>query len=504
MRKRRFARAVTILLLLAYLPVACGTWKNKGRPPEALDSKPAEIRVTLRDGRQTNITQPHIVGDSLVGTKRISGSREAERVAFLTTDVTKIEVNEISAARVGLLVAGVGVTVLVVMAAASGGGGGGGGGSSTRFSCPLVYSWDGSAWTLDSGTFGGAIARPLARTDVDVLDHLRPDDEGLLRLRINNELEETDYIDALALVAVDHDPDAVIAPGADGRIHALGPFTRPTTARDFEGRDALARVTERDGWSWESALIPREPGSNRTRDGLDLAFPRPPGSRGLLLLDAHNTPWASFLLGELVRAHGGGGANWAAALEADPARASAMGAQLAKEAFLSVSVWDGAAWRFQSLAWEAGPELVKRQVVPIDLSLVPGDVVRVRLEAPASFWLIDHVALAMPSDREVRTTILAPAVVGPGAADDLLATIAAEDGRELTMETGDSFVIGFRAPPIPKGRARTYLLRSTGWYQIRVADSPVDRALLESLEEPGAIATLAAARLNAALAVLAP
>jgi hypothetical protein len=34
---------------------------------------------------------------------------------------------------------------------------------------PLVYSWDGRRWRLDSGTFGGAIMSASTRTDVDNL-----------------------------------------------------------------------------------------------------------------------------------------------------------------------------------------------------------------------------------------------------------------------------------------------------------------------------------------------
>lgn len=68
------------------------------------------------------------------------------------------------------------------------------GGSDQTYSCPLVYSWDGQRWRLDSGTFGGAIMPALARTEVDNLLHAVPVGDSL-RLRITNELNETDHLD---------------------------------------------------------------------------------------------------------------------------------------------------------------------------------------------------------------------------------------------------------------------------------------------------------------------
>jgi hypothetical protein len=172
----------------------------------------------------------------------------------------------------------------------------------------------------------------------------------------------------------------------------------------------------------------------------------------------------------------------------------------AHEAFLRVSVLTDSGWTDQGLAWEAGPEIVKRQVIPLDLTGVSGDTVRVRLHAPASFWLIDFVGLdaSVESPSSVRS-IRARRVVH-GAPADVLETLSAADGRELRLATGDSMELQFDVPAESAGHVRSYLLRSTGWYRIHTAgDGEPDLALLAASVKPGGIAAASAARLNVAL-----
>jgi hypothetical protein len=243
---------------------------------------------------------------------RLSVDQAKAQVGIPLSDVRTIEVRKVDGGRTAALVVGLGVTALAIAAIAAlddwepidlGGNTGSGSG---EYSCPLVYSWDGKEWRLDSGTFGGAIARALARTDVDNLEYATADAAGVLRLKVADELHETDYVDALHVLAVDHAPDVEIVPDGDGRLHAIGSAASPSSATDFAGRDALARVAERDGWHWESVPTGRDPArAADVRDGLILEFARADGAtEAHLVVDGNNTMWAALLLKEFVEAHG--------------------------------------------------------------------------------------------------------------------------------------------------------------------------------------------------------
>jgi len=481
---------------------ACITWKRQSRAPEAVvtNERPDRVRVVLVNNEQVTVFGPAIDGDRLVGWTRPerAGTRDA---LYPLTEVQSLELAVVSKARTAALVTGIGVTAILVIAAIAAATSKPAPTTTTwRWSCPLIYSETDDGWALDSGTFGGAIMRPLRRTDVDNLDFARPR-SGVLTLKLANELDETDFVDAVEVLAVDHQPGTTMGSSPGGTLHALGTLEAPVQAHDYSGRDVLAGVSRPDGRSWESELRARDPTSAAARDGIELSFKRPKHvTSARLVVDARNTPWSSFLLGQFVAAHGNHTADWYAALDAEPARAAEMQAFLAQEAFLRVSVQTRDGWKDRGLVWEAGPELVKRQVIPIDLAGVAGEIVRIRLDAPASFWLVDYVGLDTGPEPPfwARPLGLRRSAAGPQRA--LLDTLAVADGREQPLETGQSVELQFDVPPTEPGRSRSYMVRTTGWYRLQTpeVDEP-DPVFLESVMQPGGVARASAIRLNAAL-----
>ena len=502
--RRLVATALGGVMLLA----ACTTWRRVSKDPEALAAAPMEmrLRVTRHSGSQFELLHPFVTGDSLGGFLQLS-LRDSVRTLIPLRDVRSLEVQRLAGGRTALLVAAIGVTAIAVIGATrdepppppppSG---------PTTFSCPVVYSWDGVRWRLDSGTFGGAIMRALQRTDVDNLDYAVPR-EGTLRLRVANELAETDHLDALAVLVVDHEAGVSVAPDPAGRLHTIGALAAPVRATDGRGTDALARVRDADNWNWESSLSGRDPARDTdVRDGLELAFVRSPGARRAhLVLDGSNTPWSSYLLGSFVAAHGRATQAWYDSLNAEPALARAAAMRLAREGFLAASVRTASGWRPQGMFWEAGPEVVKRQVLELDLAQVEGDTVHVRLESAPAFWLVDRVALDFTADRDLAVHELRLVSARDRAGRDVAPLIAATDDRYYALEPGDAAELRFSVPEPPAGTSRTLLLRSTGWYRIQTpAVGEPDVATLDAVaRDPLGLSRESVVRLNAALARLA-
>jgi len=528
LRKNTDVIRLTAVVLIGSFLHACYSWRTQALDPTrfAGPDPPRQVRVTLASGVQMVLERPVISGDSLIGnrpadppvwaavpyprTQGGTGSVDSGgRVGFALADIRQVALQEIDGGKTGLAVIGIGLTIALVAAAANA--------TWTRppqsqppppcqgnncWSCPHVYSWDESNWRLVSGTFGGAIMHALARTDISNLDFAMPRD-GVLRLKVVNELDETDYVDELTVLAVDHDPDVTVAPDGGGQLHTLGRLSAPLSAHDFRGRDALARVRAADGWNWESNPSGRDTARQADlRDGLEVAFPRPAGARRAhLVVDGNNTPWAAYLLGEFVAAHGRATAAWYDSLEANPAEAHRLFARIADEAFLGVSVWTGERWEDQGRIWEASPELVKRQVLALDLSKIQGDTVRVRLESAPSLWLIDRVALDYATNRPITVHELRADSARAHTGRDIADLVAARDGRVYQLERGDGAEVFYRVPPVPPGQSRSYLLRSSGWYHIHAPaiGVPQEALLRRFITEPGAISRFSVAHLNQAL-----
>ena len=510
MRIRSLGRKTLAGLLFVSLAFAsgCQSWHRKPLAShQQVLAKRHDVRLTLADGRKLELAQARLSGDSIVGRARTQSSGSAFHTGARVDDVVRLEVAEFSTGKTLLLAGGVtavlaGVVALAASSMDLSGGSSTSSSSGSMISCPLVYSWDGEQWRLESGTFGGAIAPGLTRTDVDVLESAASLD-GQLRLRLTNELPETEHVDAIRVVPVDHRPGTIVVPDPEGGVHVLAAATPPIGARDDEGREMLGVVSRVDEWAWESTLRERDPSRTESlRDALELTFRRPAGANSMwLVVDAQNTVWASSLLVSFLNAQGNAVDAWYASLDA-PDRAAAMQQRFIRESFLHVAIATDRGWVDQGYVWEAGPEVMKRQAIPLDLGAVSGDVVRVRLTAPPSFWRIDAALLAVEEtatgSREPLALLSARAAGG-----DHRQLLADVDGRSWTMKTGDAAELAFADSPRPAGWRRSYVLRSTGWYRVETRPGPGDPTLLQRVtDDPDGMARVAVERRNAAIRAL--
>jgi hypothetical protein len=277
---------------------------------------------------------------------------------------------------------------------------------------------------------------------------------------------------------------------------------------DYAGRDIAWRVSDVDDRAWQSALVPRDTSRpTELRDGIELAFVRPAGApRAHLVVDGNATWWAALMMKEFIEAHGSATQAWYDSLAADPALAQGTGMKVAREGFLSALLWDGSRWNPRGIIWDAGPEISKQQVLELDLRGLEGDTVRVRLESVPAFWHLDRVAMDFSADVATREQVLGLRSARDRTGRDVAPLVAAVDHTYYTLETGDAADLVFDAPAPPApGTARSYVLRSNGWYRIRTDESlRPDTALLRGvLGEPLGISRAAVAQLNARLAELA-
>lgn len=509
---------LVLLVVVPYL-TGCTTWQPIRLDSDRFkDKPPAVVRVTLLDGRKITLQRPCIVRDSLL-TEGTPPRTSYDEWRTIQPDPPYIPLRTIGRAEaqnsnaVGtFLLVGVGFAAILAIAFAASmndfmdggwGGGGGSGGGDYAGSCPLIDSWTGDRWVLDSGTFGGAIFPALTRTDLDNLPNAVAID-GDVRLRLRDQAPETEYADALTLLAVDHPEGVDVAPAADGTLVTLGTPAPPLAARDFRGADALDRVRAVDDLFWESSPARRDPAvAADIRDGLELEFARPAdAAHARLVVDGNSSAWAARLMQVFVWMHGRDWATWTRQMEADSTAARALGRQFAAEGFLAVSVWTDQGWERQGTIPEAGPEVMKRQVLPLDLTRAAGDPIRVRLESAPLFWTLDRVALDASAPAPLRVQALEPARAVDARGVDIRPQLTSIDHAYYVMEFGDSADVVFHAPPIQPGLARSYLARTNGWYRINGGGTAEPRtALLQRLRgEPLAISRIAVEEMNRVMA----
>lgn len=338
-------------------------------------------------------------------------------------------------------------------------------------SCPYAYSHDGRGFVLDAEPFGGSFVETAQRTDRARLQHLRAVD-GRYRLRVANELDETDYLDELKLLVFDHAPGLRVVPDVWGRHHLVGArAAAPVSARDLRGAVVTRLVESADGRSWQGTPVGRRPERPEDlRDGVELAFARPAAAdHAVLVLELSGTPWGPELVKRLLALQGRELGSWYERVSAEPARARELDALAARVA-PAVRLWSGGAWRQVDVIAELPTATRAEQAVRLDLRAVEGDVVRVRLDGIVGMWRLDAASLDFeaPLVAQDSAVELAATTARTSRGEDAIPALRASDRRRLTIEPGERLDVEFAAPPPAAGLARTVVLKAAGYYRLHL------------------------------------
>ena len=361
--------------------------------------------------------------------------------------------------------------------------------AATKESCPFIYSWDGRRYTFEAEPYGGAITRGLERDDYEVLPSLRRDD-GSYRLLVTNEVNETQMTNLFELWAVDHAPGLRVVPDEWGRLHTLSQPLPPSSAKDDTGRDLLPWLSADDRRIWEP--LPLADSAGGLRDEVVLTFPRPAGaSRAKLVARAATALWGSHMIRAMMELRGQSVDQWYAHVDGNPAAADSIRTWAVREELygLLLQVEEAGGWQVRGILPGSGPFLATERVIPLDLSRVQGDSVRIRMRPPRGFWALGYFAMDYSADEPVAVDTIHPRSAAGNNPGDILAAVSVADTIYHAMpNTGDRATLEFRAPPIARGKERTVVLHSRGWYRLHLTPTgPPDTAMVRRiLEVPGA------------------
>ena len=356
-------------------------------------------------------------------------------------------------------------------------------------SCPLVYSFDGKKYLLDSETFSGAIIKAAQRTDWDNLDYLE-EIKGHYRLKIMNRFQETQYIDETKLFAVDHPRGSDVVPSFSGKIHTILKPVNLIKAVDWAGNNILELLKEKDEHFWISNPFDRNPElPEQTRDSIVMEFSRPMASSLVkLVLNIQNTGWASYMEGHLSELPGRELEAWHDLMNRSVEAREAFKKLVIREGMLSLKLWDGESWKDIDYLWFVGPSISKDQVVELDIRNIPGNVLKVKLESTAGLWMVDSVKADFSSDLPMDITEAQLIQAKDNKGKDLSRLLENIDDQDYILPTNEDWAeLTFRAPARKKGYERSFILKSTGYYKVHGdTQGEPQKALMAKLTKPGA------------------
>jgi hypothetical protein len=162
---------------------------------------------------------------------------------------------------------------------------------------------------------------------------------------------------------------------------------------------------------------------------------------------------------------------------------------------LKVYVEEPTGWQVRGILPGTGPFNSRDRILPLDVSHVRGDQLRIRIHPPAGFWALNSFAVDYTPDRPVAVQKLKPATAQDLQGRNVLPELAAVDNRYLAMPNiGDTADITFLAPPARSGTDRAVFLHSRGYYNLHMSGAGApDKATLKAVENvPGGAVRFAA------------
>lgn len=486
------------LILICILIISSGcnsTYQVTKRSELNNPKETGEINVLTKDGQYYELRSYTCKDSVLWGTGTLK-TKNSEFGDFFQGEIklSKIKYIEGTQSNTGLTIMSLGLVALISYAVINSTGDNGIHNSTTIktyyppstggggfFSCPFVYTYDGKDYFLESETFSGTIFKAAEHNVYNRLIHLKPVD-GLLKLKLTNERNETDNINELKILAVDIPSNIDLLPDSKGNLHSISAPLLPYNSTDFSGKDVSQYLSEKEGKMWRSDFENKDISKDEgLKDGVILEFKKPTDVKtAKLCVTGKNTPLTSFAFAEIIKLSGDKRLQWYNEIESNPIEAKKVINFMLTEGMLKIKVWDGKEWRLSGMFKDPGPDVVKEQAEIIDISFVKESKLKIKLECTTDLWLIDNVFIDYSNDIKVEPVELTMIDAITKDNKDVRDYLLNKDDKYMTSLPGNVTNITFRDIPAGHGFDRRYILKASGFYYIWLKGSGEDNPELRN------------------------
>ena len=417
--------------------------------------------------RKKNIIHIYAAPDSAI---RFEGN--TVRIPF--ENIAKIETNKVDGVRTLILAGGVAYISLTIVALILI--------LTKNYSCPFVYSENGTEINLEGEIYSGASATPIERDDYLWLKTIMPVDDHY-RIRITNEVKEIQNTNLAELMVIDHPAKTGVIVDKYGVPHSVEDIRKPLAATNTYGTSILGELSALD----TSRYISDIRNDDILMDTVALSFDRPLGStRAKLVISGKNTMWLDYTFARFSDMFGNKYEKWKESRNKKP-REETRKWMLDQGIPLSVYLETDAGYKFVDYYNVAGPAADRKDVLDIDLSGISGDRVNVKLVSGMLFWEIDFAGMDFSADREVTSTILTADYAFDENGKDVSSLLKYDDEMYLVQPlVNNEACLRFRVPPVTTGTERSVFLHSKGNYEpLRETKGKPDIKYLKTMLDPG-------------------
>lgn len=275
----------------------------------------------------------------------------------------------------------------------------GGGGS-----CPYVYTFGGDSYHFNGDIYAGAIYPSLERNDFLPLTGLKQVN-GQYQLKITNELKERQYTNLAELMIVNHPKNTQILFDKYGNAQSLSDKHTPLSAMTVNNLDYVNYISKKDGIAylfnetddeeqdWIERIMNLFTTQKKGVSSLILTFEKPDNTdKGKLVINAKNSEWSVYIYKQLIELFGNYYNEWREDQKILPAKEHIKW-QLEQGVPILVYLETEKGWEYVDYFNLVGSMKARDMVLPIDLSEVASDFIKVKLECGFMFWELDYTVM---------------------------------------------------------------------------------------------------------------
>ena len=249
-------------------------------------------------------------------------------------------------------------------------------------------------------------------------------------------------------------------------------------------KDALTPLLQKD----DNALLHFDDTSAIDANNFVISqFNKPAGAQhAKLILAIKNTYWLDYLYGEMAK---GFGSYYGTFIKKQNKTSVETLLQWAKDQQLplTVSVEKNSTWETVSEITTIGPLATREIVVPLDLSTVSENSIKIKLGSGFMFWEIDYAAMDYSANNNFKIETIAPSVATDETGKNVLSQLIRKDGIYLEQPVpGNCVTLEYSGKPTETNTSTSYFLHTKGYYtHVRDFKGSPRIAFLNQFKKPG-------------------
>ncbi len=338
--------------------------------------------------------------------------------------------------------------------------------------CLYTYSISDEGLILDHLAYPFSIVPAWETYSYGTMTHLKPKN-GLLKIRLSEELPEITNINHVRLFAVDHPPDTVVMPDIGGKIHTLSELQPPSSCICRDGSDCREDLLKEDEKSYifdlESA---KREDIHDAQDAIVLEFPKPASAEmAKVVVKGEESGLITFVWWQILDRVGANNMQDFLASLGSGSFESILFDQFAnRKGKVNIQVWDGHNWLDVASEYLGFSKYGKggEVLVPIYLPQL-GDVkdkdsLKIRLLFSKGAFEIDYVGIDYSTDAPVILYELPMVSAETYDLRDVISLLQNDDNLYLTLNKGGWVDVTFSKPVPENDLQRSYVVAVKGYY----------------------------------------